>query len=244
MYTYCNIKNGIIKTITMKPKEKPSYLGHRERIRGKFAEGGLAPFLDHEVLELLLTYAIARRDTKPLAWALLKRFGSLSGVLDASPQELKSVKGIGPNTAVFIKLVREVFKRYALEAVRETVTIRTPEQVAQYCKASLEGKSEECLELIYLSVRNTVTKAEIIATGLIDRVSVSPRKIVECALAAKAAAVILVHNHPSGDATPSVEDILLTREVVEAARLLGISVYDHIIVGKGTHYSLRANGKI
>ncbi|WP_428075253.1 RadC family protein [Candidatus Avelusimicrobium aviculae] len=228
----------------MKPKEKPSYLGHRERIRGKFAEGGLAPFLDHEVLELLLTYAIARRDTKPLAWALLKRFGSLSGVLDASPQELKSVKGIGPNTAVFIKLVREVFKRYALEAVRETVTIRTPEQVAQYCKASLEGKSEECLELIYLSVRNTVTKAEIIATGLIDRVSVSPRKIVECALAAKAAAVILVHNHPSGDATPSVEDILLTREVVDAARLLGISVYDHIIVGKGTHYSLRANGKI
>ena len=228
----------------MKPKEKPSYQGHRERIRGKFAEGGLAPFLDHEVLELLLTYAIARRDTKPLAWALLKRFGSLSGVLDASPQELKSVKGIGPNTAVFIKLVREVFKRYALEAVRETVTIRTPEQVAQYCKASLEGKSEECLELIYLSVRNTVTKAEIIATGLIDRVSVSPRKIVECALAAKAAAVILVHNHPSGDATPSVEDILLTREVVDAARLLGISVYDHIIVGKGTHYSLRANGKI
>lgn len=228
----------------MTPKEKPSYLGHRERIRSKFAENGLAPFLDHEVLELLLTYAIARRDTKPLAWALMKRFGSLSGVLDASAAELQTVKGIGASTAVFIKLVREIFKRYSLENVRDNVTIRTPDQVAQYCKASLEGRSEECLELIYLSVRNTVMKTEIIATGLIDRVSVSPRKIVECALAAKAAAVILVHNHPSGDATPSLEDILLTREVVEAARLLGISVYDHIIVGKGTHYSLKANGKI
>lgn len=244
MYTYCNIKNGIIKTIAMTSKEKPSYLGHRERIRSKFAEGGLEPFLDHEVLELLLTYAIARRDTKPLAWALIKQFGSVSGVLDASVQELSTVKGIGQNTALFIKLVREVFKRYSLEAVRDSVTIRTPEQVAQYCKASLEGKKEESLELIYLSVRNTIIKAEIIATGLIDRVSISPRKIVECALAAKASAVILVHNHPSGDVTPSVEDILLTREVVQAARLLGISVYDHIIVGKGKHYSLKANGKI
>ena len=228
----------------MTPKEKPSYLGHRERIRSKFAEGDLTPFLDHEVLELLLTYAIARRDTKPLAWALIKRFGSLSGVLDASAVELQSVKGIGSSTAVFIKLIRDIFKRYSLETVRESVVIRTPDQVAEYCKASLEGLSEECLELIYLSVRNTVTKTEIVATGLIDRVSVSPRKIVECALNAKAAAIILVHNHPSGDATPSLEDILLTREVVEAARLLGISVYDHIIVGKGTHYSLKVNGKI
>lgn len=228
----------------MTSKEKPSYLGHRERMRCKFAEGGLDPFLDHEVLELLLTYAIARRDTKPLAWALIKQFGSVSGVLDASVQELSTVKGIGQNTALFIKLVREVFKRYSLEAVRNSVTIRTPEQVAQYCKASLSGKKEECLELIYLSVRNTIIKAEVIASGLIDRVSISPRKIVECALAAKASAIILVHNHPSGDVTPSVEDVFLTREVVQAARLLGISVYDHIIVGKGKHYSLKANGKI
>ncbi len=244
MYTYCSIKNGIIKNRDIMPKDKPSYIGHRERIRAKFAEGGLERFLDHEALELLLTYAIARRDTKPLAWALIKKFGSLSGVLDAPPAELAGVKGIGPNTAVFLKLVRAAFKRYSLEAVRDSVTIRSPEQVVDFCKASLEGLSEECLELIYLSVRNTVIKTETVATGLIDRVSVSPRKIVECALAAKAAAVILVHNHPSGDATPSLEDVQLTREVVEAARLLGISVYDHIIVGRGSHYSLKANGKI
>lgn len=226
------------------PTDKPSYLGHRERIRAKFAASGLEPLADHEVLELLLTYAIARRDTKPLAWALIKQFGSLGEVLDADPADLAAVKGVGKGTASFLKLVRALFTRYSLEELRQTATIRSPEQVVKYCKASLAGRSEECLELIYLSVRNTVIRAETVALGLIDRVSISPRKIVECTLAAKASAVILVHNHPSGDVTPSLEDILLTQEVVEAARLLGISVYDHIIVGRQAYYSLKANGKI
>ena len=226
------------------PTDKPSYLGHRERIRAKFAARGLAPLADHEVLELLLTYAIARRDTKPLAWALIKQFGSLGEVLDADPAALAAVKGVGKGTAAFLKLVRALFTRYSLEELRQSAIIRSPEQVVKYCKASLAGRSEECLELIYLSVRNTVIRTETVALGLIDRVSISPRKIVECALAAKASAVILVHNHPSGDVTPSLEDILLTQEVVEAARLLGISVYDHIIVGRQAYYSLKANGKI
>lgn len=226
------------------PTDKPSYLGHRERIRAKFAASGLAPLADHEVLELLLTYAIARRDTKPLAWALIKQFGSLGEVLDADPADLAAVKGVGKGTASFLKLVRALFTRYSLEELRQSAIIRSPEQVVQYCKASLAGRSEECLEQIYLSVRNTVIRAETVALGLIDRVSISPRKIVECTLAAKASAVILVHNHPSGDVTPSLEDILLTQEVVEAARLLGISVYDHIIVGRQAYYSLKANGKI
>ncbi len=226
------------------PTDKPSYLGHRERIRAKFAASGLEPLADHEVLELLLTYAIARRDTKPLAWALIKQFGSLGNVLDADPAALAAVKGVGKGTAAFLKLVRALFTRYSLEELRQSAIIRSPEQVVKYCKASLAGRSEECLELIYLSVRNTVIRAETVALGLIDRVSISPRKIVECALAAKASAVILVHNHPSGDVTPSLEDILLTQEVVEAARLLGISVYDHIIVGRQAYYSLKANGKI
>lgn len=226
------------------PTDKPSYLGHRERIRAKFAASGLEPLADHEVLELLLTYAIARRDTKPLAWALIKQFGSLGEVLDADPADLAAVKGVGKGTASFLKLVRALFTRYSLEELRQSAIIRSPEQVVKYCKASLAGRSEECLELIYLSVRNTVIRAETVALGLIDRVSISPRKIVECTLAAKASAVILVHNHPSGDVTPSLEDILLTQEVVEAARLLGISVYDHIIVGRQAYYSLKANGKI
>lgn len=228
----------------MPTNSKPSYIGHRQRIREKFVSAGLDSFLDHETLELLLTYAIARKDTKPIAWALLKRFGSLAAVLDADPAQLESVPGVGQSTAQFLKLIRAVFKKYSLDEVKDRVTIRTPKQVLEYCKASLEGKKEECLEVIYLSVRNTIMGTQVVASGLIDRVAVSPRKIVECALAAKAAAIILVHNHPSGDATPSQEDIDLTQDVIRAAALFGISVHDHIIVGKGSHYSLKANGKI
>lgn len=228
----------------MPAKQKPSYVGHRERIREKFASGGLEHFLDHEALELLLTYCIARRDTKPAAWALLKRFGDLSGVLDAPAEELCAVPGVGKQSALFLKLIRAAFKKYSLEEIQKKVTVRTPEQVLEYCNASLAGRTDECLELIYLSVRNTVVGTEIVSSGTLDRVSVSPRKIVERALAANAAAVILVHNHPSGDPTPSMEDVVLTKEVARAAALLGIAVHDHIIVGKGAHYSLKANGKI
>lgn len=228
----------------MPKNHKPSYVGHRERIREKFASNGLDAFLDHEVLELLLTYVIPRKDTKPIAWALLKRFGSLAAVLDAEPEQLAEVEGIGENTSLFIKLVRSVFKKYTFDEVKERITIRTPQQVLEYCQASLAGKKEECLEVIYLSVRNTVMGTQILASGLIDRVAISPRKIVESALAAKASAIILVHNHPSGDATPSHEDILLTQDVIQAARLFDISVHDHIIIGGNSHYSLKANGKI
>lgn len=223
---------------------KPSYFGHRERIREKFAAAGLDSFLDHEILELLLTYAVPRRDTKPLARALLKKFGTLAAVFDADENQLTQVDGIGTGAARFLRLIRAVFKKYSLDEVKETVSIRTPQQVLEYCKASLAGKKEECLEIIYLSVRNTVMSTQVVASGLIDRVAVSPRKIVECALAAKASAIILVHNHPSGDATPSQEDISLTQDVIQAAALFGILVHDHIIVGKGSHYSLKANGKI
>ena len=228
----------------MGEQNKPSYMGHRQRMRDKFASGGLEHFLDHETLELLLSYCIPRRDTKPLAWALVKRFGSLSAVLDAPAEELCQVPGMGQYSAQFLKLIRAVFKKYSLEEVKEKPVIRTPEEVVAYCNASLAGQSEECVELIYLSVRNTVIGTEIISSGTLDRVSISPRKIVERALAAKAAALILVHNHPSGDPTPSSDDILMTKEVVRAAALLGIAVHDHIIVGKGQHYSLKANGKI
>ena len=228
----------------MGTQEKPSYMGHRQRMREKFATGGLEHFLDHETLELLLTYCIARRDTKPLAWALIKRFGNLSAVLDAPVEELCAVPGMGEHSAQFLKLIRAVFKKYSLEEVQEKQTIRTPEEVVAYCNASLAGQSDECVELIYLSVRNTVIGTEIISSGTLDRVSISPRKIVERALAAKAAAIILVHNHPSGDPTPSMDDIVMTKEVARAAALLGISVHDHIIVGRGKHYSLKAHGKI
>ncbi|MBP5429799.1 MAG: DNA repair protein RadC [Elusimicrobiaceae bacterium] len=225
--------------------EKPSFVGHRERLRNKFTQRKLDAFLPHEVLEMLLTYSIARKDTKPIAWALLKKFGSLRGVLDADERDLQTVDGVGPHTAQFLKLIRAVFKQYSLEKVKKQTSIRSPEQVIDYCKAALADKPEECLELIFLSIRNTVIGTQVVATGLIDRVAVSARKIVECALAAKASAIILVHNHPSGDASPSKEDISLTQDVIRAAALFNIRVHDHIIIGNGgAHYSLHANGHI
>lgn len=224
---------------------KPSFMGHRERLREKFNERGLDAFLPHEVLELLLTYAIPRKDTKPVAWALLKKFGSLSGVLDANEKQLCEADGVGPNTALFLRLIRSVLKDYSLQRVKKSPAIKSPQQVIEYCKASLADKQEECLELIYLSIRNTVIGTQIVASGMIDRVAVSARKIMECALQAKACAVILVHNHPSGDVTPSQEDILLTQEVIRAAALFDIRIHDHIIIGKGgAHYSLRTHDHI
>lgn len=224
---------------------KPSFIGHRERLRQKLAEHGLDSFLPHEALELLLTYAIPRKDTKPIAWALLKKFGSLAEVLDADEKQLREIDGIGEYAAQFLKLIRAVFKIYSLNHVQLKPSIRSPQQVIDYCKASLADKQEECLELIFLSVRNTVIGTQVVASGLLDQVAVSPRKIVECALKAQAAALILVHNHPSGDASPSKEDIALTQEVINAAALFSIRVLDHIIIGKGgTHYSLRTNDVI
>lgn len=224
---------------------KSSFVGHRQRLRQKLTEHGLDAFLPHEVLELLLTYVIARKDTKPLAWALLKKFGSVAGVLDAEEAQLCQVPGIGPRTAQFLKLIRATFKVYSLNQVQQKVAIRSPQQVIEYCKASLADKQEECLELIFLSIRNTVLGTQIVATGLLDQVTVSPRKIVECVLHAQAASVILVHNHPSGDASPSREDISLTQDIINAAALFNIRVLDHIIIGKGgTHFSLRAHDVI
>ena len=224
---------------------KPSFVGHRERLRQKLTEHGLDAFLPHEILELLLTYVIPRQDTKPIAWALLKKFGSLSGVLDADEKQLCEVEGIGPHSAQFLKLIRTVFKVYSHSHVKTKTPIRSPQQVIEYCKASLADKKEECLELIFLSVRNTVLGTQVVATGLLDQVTVSPRKIIECALNAQAASIILVHNHPSGDASPSREDITLTQEVINAAALFSIRVHDHIIIGKGgAYYSLRTHDVI
>ena len=207
----------------MTPKKITSHEGHRKRLREKFITSGLDPFLDHEVLELLLTYIIPRKDTKPLAWALLKKFRSLSAVLDASPQQLAEVPGIGENSVYFLKLVRALFKRYSFGTVHKNIEVRSPQQILDYCKASLAGKQEECVEIIFLSVRNTIIGTQTLSSGLIDRVVVSPRKIVESALTAKASAIILVHNHPSGDATPSEQDLEFTQQTIAAARLFSSS---------------------
>ena len=223
---------------------KPSYLGHRARLRRKFGKGGEQALLEHEMLELLLTFAIPRRDTKPLAWALIKKFGSLNGVLDASEQELSEVEGIGANSALLIHVVRATMRKYYLEHIKARKEIKTPQSVVDFCRASLQCESNEVFEIIYLTSRSTVIDVERITIGTIDRASISPRKIVESALKKKAAALIFVHNHPSGEPSPSREDIELTEAFTKIASSLGIAVMDHIIVGRGKFFSIRANCEI
>lgn len=197
--------------------------------------------MDHEVLELLLTFCIPRKDTKPIAWALIKRFGSLSGVLDATPKELAQVQGIGGQSAVFLTLIRATMRKYFLEQVKERKEIKNPESVVDFCQASLQGEANEVFEVIYLTTRNTVIGVERVAIGTIDRASISPRKIIENAFNRRAAALIFVHNHPSGEPSPSQEDISLTENLSRIAAPLGIIVLDHIIVGKGKFFSIKAN---
>ena len=213
--------------------------GHRERLRKKFLTAGLDSFLDHEVLELLLTYAIPRKDTKPLAWKLLQHFGSLSNVLDATPNDLRHVPGIGPQTASLILFVRALLKRYTLSEATARPSGATPEAVINYCKASLSDKKEEFLQLLFLSSRHTIIGSRIISTGHCDKITVEPRTIIGEALSAQAPFLILVHNHPSGDPDPSNEDVRFTRTLSELAFFMGLELSDHIIVGKGRIFSFR-----
>ena len=227
-----------------KTSQQPSHIGHRKRLRDKFRTGGLDAFLDHEVLEFMLTYAVPRKDTKPLAWELIKRFGSVSNTLDAKQEELKDIPGAGEETITFLSLVRALIRRYFLDEVKQKDIIKCPEDVVQYCRASLEGEKDEIFEVIYLTTKNTVITSERVFIGTIDRAAVSPRKVMENALKARAAGLIFVHNHPSGNPSPSKEDIYITDELFKAAKTLGLAVHDHIIVGKNNYYSFRANNLI
>ena len=220
---------------------KPLQAGHRERLRKKFITAGLDPLLDHEVLELLLTYSIPRKDTKPIAWKLLENFGSLSNVLDASPTDLKRIQGIGEQTATLVPFVRALLKRYMLSEIQSRPSGVTPEAIMKYCQASLSDKKEEFLQILFLSTRHTIIGSKMISTGHRDKIEVAPRDIIGDALAVKAAHVIIVHNHPSGDPEPSAEDVTFTNNLMQAAYFMGLGVSDHIIVGKGKIFSFRAH---
>lgn len=225
-------------------KNKQTHMGHRDRLRNKFRKSGLDAFLDHEVLEFVLTYVVPRKDTKPIAWRLIEKFGSLSAIFDTGRDELEQIKGIGKETALFISLVRALLRVYFLDELKNKNVIKCPQDVVKYCQASLTGEKDEVFEIIYLTSRNTVLSSERISIGTIDKASVSPRKVVENALKAKAVSMIFVHNHPSGEPKPSSEDIELTDELIKAASTLGLIVHDHIIIGNKNYYSFRANGLI
>jgi len=222
----------------------PHYKDHRKRLKKKFSESGVAAFHDYEVLELLLSYAIPRKDVKPLAKELLREFGTLKGIMDAEKDSLEKVKGVGTNTAILIKLIKEMGILYLKEKAKEKPQITCTRELLDYCKTYMGGLKDERFCVIYLDAQNRLTDIETIQEGIVNQAVVYPRKVLENALKQKASAVILVHNHPSGHVKPSDADIRLTKTIQETARILDIIVHDHVIIGENRFFSFREEGLI
>lgn len=216
--------------------------GHRRRLRERFGKSSLEGFHDYEVIELLLTYAIPRRDVKPLAKRLIKRFKGLRGVFDASIEELSTVEGVGENAAVLLRLVKESAGEYLKERILKKHAVRSSKDVVDYLTVILSGERVEKFLALYLNTKNEILGLETLHEGSIDRTHVYPRKAIESAFKHNARSIIFVHNHPSGDPTPSAVDRKLTRELEAAAAALDILVHDHIIIGRNSHFSGREKG--
>ena len=225
----------------------PHYLGHRARLQERLLTGGAENLPDYEILEMLLAASNPRGDTKPLAKALIDHFGgTLAAVLSADPEALKSVRvdgrRVGPAGAAMLKAVREAALRLSRAELTDGEVIGSWDKLIDYCKANIaHGRIEE-FHLLFLDRKNVLIKHERQQRGTIDHTPVYPREVVKRALELNASALILVHNHPSGDPTPSKADIAVTRDIINAAKPLGVTVHDHLIIGRGRHTSLRDLG--
>jgi DNA repair protein RadC len=228
--------------VPAKPAPKPHFTGHRERLRERAQAGGLAALPDYELLELFLFRSIPKRDVKPLAKQLLARFGSLSAVLGATPEALKTVAGVGETVALDLKLLHEAALRTAREAIGKRPVISSWNALLAYVKTALAHEAREQFRVLFLDKKNQLIADEVMNRGTVDHAPVYPREVMRRALELSASAVILVHNHPSGDPTPSSADVDMTRQVVEAGRSLRISVHDHLVVGRHGVASLKALG--
>lgn len=216
--------------------------GHRERLKQQFLENGLDGFTDVQALELLLFYAIARKDTNPIAHSLLERFGSLSQVLDASPEELEKIPGISTHSAGLLRLVTELSRRYQVDRARKAVVLKCVEEIGAYLTPFFFGRSQETVFLLCMDAKCKVLACKEIGEGGINSASVSPRKVVETALSAGATSVVLAHNHPSGVAVPSMEDVQTTARVAAALDTVEVYLVDHIIVADGEFVSMAQSG--
>ncbi len=222
--------------------DKEMLRGHRERLRKRFINTGIDSLHDYEMVELLLTFVIPRRDVKPLAKELLLRFRSLSGILDASVGDLQSVPGVGENTAAMLHFIRPLCGAYLAEKMLDVDVITSPQSVRDYARMSMAGLPEEAFMVIYLNIKNHVVEHEIIIRGTVDQSAVYPRNIVKNTLRHNASGLVLVHNHPSGICDPSQDDIRLTDAIKAAANTINVKVIDHIIVGRGGYFSFVENG--
>lgn len=221
---------------------RPHYWGHRERLRTRFLSGGHKPMPEYEILELLLFNAVARIDVKPLAKRLLAEFGDLNGVVAASEHSVLKVDGATHKVYLQLRIVEAFAHRMSQARILERDILLSWNDLIDYCRTSMAHRDKEQFRVIYLDRKNTVIADEEQASGTVNHVPVYPREVAKRALELNASALILVHNHPSGDPTPSQEDIATTEQIVAACQAISVAVHDHVIVGKGTEVSFKTEG--
>jgi DNA repair protein RadC len=219
--------------------ETPHYHGHRERLRDRFHAAGPDALSDYELLEMVLFTARAQGDVKPLAKTLIKTFGSFAEVIHAPETRLREVKGVGDRTVTELKLIAAAASRIARGQIKQRTLLSSWNDVIDYCRTSMAFADKEQFRVLFLDKRNQLIADEVQQTGTVDHTPVYPREVIKRALELSATAILLVHNHPSGDPTPSQADIRMTKAIVDIAGPLGITVHDHIIVGKNGHASLK-----
>ncbi len=222
----------------------PTNAGHRERLRDRALKGGLGALPDYELLELYLFRSIPQRDVKPLAKALLARFGDLAGVMAARVEDLRTVKGVGDSVALDLKLLHEATLRAARQPMSKRTVIASWSALLAYVRVALANEPREQFRVLFLDKKNQLLCDEVLNHGTVDHAPVYPREVMRRALELSASSVILVHNHPSGDPTPSPADVDMTRQVIEAGRSLRITVHDHLVVGREGVASFKALGLI
>lgn len=220
-------------------EEKPHYLGHRQRLRDRFMTDGGKSMPDYEFLELLLTIAIPRRDVKPLAKQLVKNFGSFAGVITAPVEDLMKFDGLKENTVCILKIIKEVAIRLNWQVLNnsDAPIINNWDAMIDYCRSSMAHQEYEEFRIIFLNSKLAVMEEEIQQRGTVDQVAIHPREVIKSAINKGASAIILVHNHPSGNVTPSKADIEITKRICSAAEAMNIKVIDHIVISKYDYYS-------
>ncbi|WP_443025545.1 RadC family protein [Sphingomonas sp. PB4P5] len=236
-------RGGLLICCTMSDLE-PDSTGHRARLRQRLVDGGGEALLDHELIEYLLALAIPRRDTKPLAKALLKEFGGIGGLLTAEPEALARVAGMGETSVAALKIAHAAAIRLVKAEVADRPILANWQALLDYLRADMAHDGIERFRVLHLNTKNMLIRDEVMSKGSIDQAAVYIREVIRRAIEIGSAAVILVHNHPSGDPAPSRADIDITRSIAEAGKRLNIAVHDHIIIGSSGHASLRALGLI
>jgi DNA repair protein RadC len=227
-----------------KKAKPPHYAGHRARLRERFLKSGGDALPDYELLELVLFMAVTRRDVKPLAKSLLETFGSFAEVISAEPAELAKVNGMGETTVVALKSIRAAALKLISDEVMQRPVLSNWQSLVDYCRAAMAYEKTEHFRVLFLNKKNILIADEVQQRGTVDHTPVYPREVVKRALELSATAIILVHNHPSGDPSPSRDDIDMTKEIRDAGEKLGIVLHDHIVVSKSGTNSFKSMGLI